>query len=400
MDTLLQAIWGRLRGIRPPAVQLAVLERPRSRRDALNRVLMIAAVVAAAVIPVFLGRGSGDLDEGAGEMFRGLQAELTDAEQELQELRDAGDEDSGAGREAAARVEQLRAATQLGYLQREGDETRVGGQAPDFRLLTLDGEPFRLSEVGRPMILNFWASWCAPCVEEMPDFQLVHEEFGDRLTMIGVNDGEDLETAVEFQGRTGVKYVVLLDPTTQLTNGPYVLIGRPTTFYIDAEGVIRDVRVGIHTLEDMRGLAAGLLGEGVADRSEAPASPEYAAQAQNLIDSGRANFGVGSGLLDDWAENPSLFEDPGWQRNIVAQTRVWDSLAAQSEELEAPSSVASLHAEVSAWLRSITDAGAMVREAVEGADPGELAAARQLLDAAAAAFGLAADDLESALRSS
>ena len=236
MHTLLQAIWGRLRGIRPPAVQLAVLERPRSRRDALNRVLMIAAVVAAAVIPVFLGRGSGDVSEGAGEMFRGLQAELADAELELDELRDAGDEDSGAGREAAALVEQLRAATQLGYLQREGDETRVGGQAPDFRLLTLDGEPFQLSEVGQPVILNFWASWCAPCVEEMPDFQLVHEEFGDRLTMIGVNDGEDLETALEFQGRTGVEYVVLLDPTTALTNGPYVLIGRPTTFYIDAEG--------------------------------------------------------------------------------------------------------------------------------------------------------------------
>ena len=106
----------------------------------------------------------------------------------------------------------------------------------------------------------------------MPDFQLVHEEFGDRLTMIGVNDGEDLETAVEFQGRTGVEYVVLLDPTTALTNGPYVLIGRPTTFYIDAEGIIRDVRVGIHTLADMRGLAAGLLGEAVAERSEEPAT--------------------------------------------------------------------------------------------------------------------------------
>ena len=109
---------------------------------------------------------------------------------------------------------------------------------------------------------------------------------------------------------------------------------------------------------------------------------------------------MGSGLLDDWAENPSLFGDPGWQRNIVAQTRVWDSLAAEAEELEAPSALASLHAEVAAWLRSITDAGAMVREAVEGADPGELDAARQLLAAAAAAFGLAADDLESALRSS
>ena len=280
MNTLLKAIWGRLRRIRPPAVQLAVLERPRSRRDALNRVLMIAAVVAAAVIPVFLGRGSGDLSEGAGEMFRGLQAELADAELELDELRDAGDEDSGAGREAEARVEQLRAATQLGYLQREGDETRVGGQAPDFRLLTLDGEPFQLSEVGQPVILNFWASWCAPCVEEMPDFQLVHEELGGRLTMIGVNDGEDLETALEFQGRTGVQYVVLLDPTTALTNGPYVLIGRPTTFYIDAEGIIRDVRVGIHTLEDMRALAAGLLGEASRGSERgAGESPEYAAQA-------------------------------------------------------------------------------------------------------------------------
>lgn len=356
MRTLIVSLLERLRGLRLPAVQLAFLERPRSARDALTRALIFAAVVVAAVVPVFLGRGATDACATMSSEF-------------------------------------------VGHIEREGESTRVGGLAPDFRLRDLDCEPVQLSEVEGPVILNFWASWCAPCIEEMPDFQIVHEEFGDRLTLIGVNDGEALETAVEFQGRTGVEYIILLDPTTQLTGGPYGLIGRPTTFYINADGTIRDIRVGIHSLEEMRRLAGELLGEQpAAAQAEAPASTGYAERALDLIASGRANFNVGADLLDDWAENPSRFDDPGWRRNIVAQTRVWDALAERAGSLTAPRNARQMHDELAASLASIQVSGALIREAVESDDASEIEAAGQLLATGADEFRRVASELEASLR--
>ena len=359
MRTLLGRLVERVRGLRLPAVQLAFLERPRSARDALTRVAILAAVVVAAVVPVFLGRGASDACATMSDEF-------------------------------------------VGHIEREGESTRIGGLAPDFRLRDLDCEPFQLSEVEGPVILNFWASWCAPCIEEMPDFELVHQEFGDRLTLIGVNDGETLETAIEFKERTGVEYLILLDPTTQLTGGPYGLIGRPTTFYINAGGTIRDIRVGIHSLEEMRRLAGELLGESVGEEPSAAdgvAPAGYTESALDLIASGRANFNVGADLLDDWAENPSLFGDPGWQRNIVAQTRIWDALVERVEGLTAPRAVRRMHDELASSLATIQVSGALIREAVESADPAEVEAARQLMGEAAAGFRAVAVDLEAALQS-
>ena len=395
----MSALLERLRSLRIPAVQLAFLERPRDLRDALARLAVIAAVIAAAVAPVFLGRGGSDVSEGASASFLAQQAELEEVQAQYEALEEAGDAQSDDGRALAARISELEAATMLGHIEREGDSTRVGERTPDFRLLTLEGEPFQLSAVEGPVILNFWASWCAPCIEEMPDFELVHQEFGDRLTLIGVNDGEDLETALEFQGRTGVTYVVLLDPTTQLTRGPYGLIGRPTTFYIKAGGIIHDIRVGIHSLEEMRRLAGELLGEQpTAAQADAPASAGYAESALDLIASGRANFNVGADLLDDWAENPSRFDDPGWRRNIVAQTRVWDALAERAEGLTAPRNARQMHDQLAASLASIQVSGALIREAVESDDASEIEAAGQLLATGADEFRRAASELEASLR--
>ena len=394
MRSLARRMVSRVLALRPPAVQLAILERPRGARDLVTRVVVLAAVVAAAVTPVFLGRGSGDLSQGASAAFLQQQAELEHARAQLEAIREDGEAGSEEGQAAASRVAELEAATRLGYLPRDDDETRVGGQAPDFRLLTLEGEPFRMSELGQPVILNFWASWCAPCVEEMPDFELVHAEFGDRLALIGVNDGEDLATALEFQERLGVTYAVLLDPTTQLTGGPYRLIGRPTTFYIDGDGVIREVRVGIHSLEEMRRLAGELVGAEVAQRSERPETRDYGEQALDLIESGRANFGVARGLLEDWSGNPDLFEDPGWRRNIVAQTRIWQALAERAEMMTAPRSAEALHGELKASLAAITVAGAGIRQAVDGAGVAELRVAGQLFGAGVDEFELVAGELE------
>ena len=349
----MQSLIARLRAFRLPAVQLAFLERPRNMRDAVTRAAVFAVVIAAAVTPVFLGRSATDACATMSDEF-------------------------------------------VGHIEREDESTRVGGLAPDFRLRDTDCEPFQLSEVEGPVILNFWASWCAPCIEEMPDFQLVHEEFGDRLTLIGVNDGEDQETAIEFQGRTGVEYLILLDPTTQLTRGPYGLIGRPTTFYIRADGIIHDVRVGIHSLEEMQRLARELVGD--EPSAAAPVPSGYTESALDLIASGRANFNVGQDLLADWAQTPTLFDDPGWRRNIIAQADTWDALVDLADGLAAPASVRAMHDELSASLRSIQVSGSLLREAVESSDAAEVEAAQQLLAASADEFRNVANDLERALR--
>ena len=82
----------------------------------------------------------------------------------------------------------------------------------------------------------------------------------------------------------------------------------------------------------MRRLAGELVGD-APSAAEAPIPAGYAESALDLIESGRANFNVGQDLLADWAEAPTLFDDPGWRRNIVAQADTWDALVELADGL-------------------------------------------------------------------
>ena len=371
------------------------LQRPRDVRDAISKFLVIAAVVAAAVTPVFIGRGGGDLTAGAGAAFNARLAELA----ELREERDAAEDAGRDVSELEQRIAELESETTLGYLPRDGDAAQPGGLIPDFRLLDLDGEPVRLSEIEGPIILNFWASWCQPCVEEMPDFEIVHQELGDRITLIGVNDGESLATARQFADiEIGVSYVILIDPTKQLTDGPYLLVGRPTTYYIDATGEIREIRVGFHTLEEMRSLAGALLDEDLSESAEpAEASGDYADSALNLLDSARANYAVGADLLERWQSDASVFSDPGWQRSMSANVRTWADLVDQFEALAPPEDRAALHEAVKNGLTAVHVAGQLVADAIEGPNEALLSTASGLFQNGREQFDAAADDLEDVL---
>lgn len=369
-------------------------QRPRDRRDAISRFVVIAFVVAAAVGPVFIGRGGGELTAGAGAAYSAQLEELAQLREELD--AQGGDQDTS---ELEARIAALEAETKLGYLPREGDAAQQGGLVPDFRLLDLDGEPVRLSEIGGPIVLNFWASWCQPCVEEMPDFEIVHQEFGDRITLVGVNDGESLETARRFADiEIGVSYVILIDPTKQLTDGPYLLVGRPTTYYIDASGEIRDIRVGFHTLEEMRNLVGELLGEEVGEGAETEeSSGDYAAAALNIVESARANYAVGAELIGRWQDDPSVFSDPGWQRSMSANVMTWADLEDQFQALSPPEDRAGLHEAVANGLTAVNVAGQLITDAIEGPNEALLTTAASLFENGRAQFDAAADDLEDVL---
>lgn len=121
----------------------------------------------------------------------------------------------------------------------------VGNLAPDFQLDNLEGESVSLSDFrGKPVMLNFWATWCSPCVREMPDIQTVYEEqSAEGLVILLVNMGGTSSQVKEFLQSHNLSLPVLLD-TTQAIAQKYNIHYIPTTFFIDEEGIIQAVKVG------------------------------------------------------------------------------------------------------------------------------------------------------------
>ena len=380
------SFFARLRQRQQSYILFSFFRKPYSTRDAVNRAFVAVAIAVAIVAPIFIGGRGGDVAEGAGAEFSAKLSELEALEQQRDE--------EGRSDELDARIAQLEAETELGYLERDGDASDRGALAPDFRLLDLEGEPHRLSEIGGPVVLNFWASWCEPCIEEMPEFEIVNQEAGGRVTFIGVNDGESLATAREFAYEvTDVSYLVLLDPTKSMTDGPYPLVGRPTTFFIGADGIIKELRVGIVNIDTLRGLVGDLIGEELGGAQEVVPA-DYGEAVTNVIDSASANFTAADELIQRWRDNPDVFSDPGWQRNMIAQTRIWSDLNEQFSALSPPSQWSDLHAGVADTLAQIANAaGPLVREAVEAESASGMTTAVTLFDSFRSNFNDTAQNL-------
>ena len=113
-------------------------------------------------------------------------------------------------------------------------------QVPDFTVYDADGNPVKLSDYfGKPIVLNFWASWCGPCRMEMPDFDAKAKELEGEVhfLMVNVTDGgrETVETASAFIAEQGFTFPVFYD-TDMVAANTYGASGLPTTFFIDADG--------------------------------------------------------------------------------------------------------------------------------------------------------------------
>lgn len=112
--------------------------------------------------------------------------------------------------------------------------------APDFTVYDAEGNAVRLSDFrGKPVIVNFWASWCGPCKSEMPDFQELYETYGQEIhfVMVNMTDGaqETKESASEFIGKMGYTFPVYYDTDLDATY-TYGVYSIPTTFFFDESG--------------------------------------------------------------------------------------------------------------------------------------------------------------------
>lgn len=115
-----------------------------------------------------------------------------------------------------------------------------GGPAPDFSVTLFDGTDFRLSshlsDDGRPVVLNFWASWCVPCREEMPAFDAVSRRRPE-VFFLGVAVEDTEAEARTFAAEIGVSYPLGIDPDSAILE-QYPILGLPTTWFISADGLI------------------------------------------------------------------------------------------------------------------------------------------------------------------
>lgn len=143
---------------------------------------------------------------------------------------------------------------------------RVGNLAPNFRLATADGSEILLSDLrGRPVFLNFWATWCFSCLTEMPLLQQQADRYGDSAVVLGVNVGETPETAEVFATNFEISFPLALDQGTTVAQA-YEIRPMPTSFVIDANGVITAVLPGVVSRAQMDQLLTPLLPSGTAQR--------------------------------------------------------------------------------------------------------------------------------------
>ncbi|GGK15368.1 thiol-disulfide oxidoreductase ResA [Caldalkalibacillus thermarum] len=130
---------------------------------------------------------------------------------------------------------------------------KVGEPAPDFVLENLEGEKVRLSDYkGKGVFINFWASNCPPCREEMPYMENQYQQFKDKgIEILAVNIAESHLTASRFAERYGLSFPILLDQDRSVTHR-YGVLPIPSSFFVDENGIVVDKVEGMMTEEMIR----------------------------------------------------------------------------------------------------------------------------------------------------
>jgi len=120
----------------------------------------------------------------------------------------------------------------------------IGTQVDDFSLPGLQNQTIQLSQYrGKAVILNFWATWCVPCKDEMLLLQKYSDQMHSLLVVIGINSSEQAPDVAAFVAANQIKFPIALDLSGEITR-KFMINGYPTSFFVDAKGILRDEHIG------------------------------------------------------------------------------------------------------------------------------------------------------------
>jgi len=138
------------------------------------------------------------------------------------------------------------------YAEEVQEGVEIGDKAPDFMLETLDGETMQLSDFqGERVMINFWATWCPPCKQEMPDMERFYQEHDPVILSVNLTDEEMSTKQVgQFIQELELTFPILLDKEGEVGN-LYRIQPIPTTYMVDAEGIIQFKSIGALSYEQM-----------------------------------------------------------------------------------------------------------------------------------------------------
>ena len=122
----------------------------------------------------------------------------------------------------------------------QGDGPGIGDPAPAFTLLDTDGKPAQLSDFrGKVVLVNFWATWCPPCRKEFPELAKAYDEHNGDFVILGVDLQENTGEVRKFVEEFGAKFPIVIDVDASVSKA-YRLVGLPSSFFIDQQGILRD----------------------------------------------------------------------------------------------------------------------------------------------------------------
>jgi|SaaInlStandDraft_4_1057021.scaffolds.fasta_scaffold43481_2 peroxiredoxin len=125
----------------------------------------------------------------------------------------------------------------------------IGNIAPDFELNDINGNSVKLSDfLGKPVLINFFATWCGPCRHEMPEFQNIYDQ--NEIIILGINLQEPIESVILFKDELDLTFPLLIDPKSEIKT-MYQVITQPVTYFIDSTGTIVDKKLGPLTINEI-----------------------------------------------------------------------------------------------------------------------------------------------------
>jgi len=155
--------------------------------------------------------------------------------------------------------------TQLSVVNGQRIAAEIGAFAPPLDLTDMDGQAVKFTpdnHGGTVTVINFWATWCAPCEAEMPALQRLSERYKERgLRVIGVNLGDSIHAVRQWSDRLGLSFTLALDPSGRAA-ADYRLRGQPTTVIVAADGRIASIIYGPADLAALERFITPLLTEG------------------------------------------------------------------------------------------------------------------------------------------